>query len=251
MINPGDRRVKTRHWLCTERGRESEWGVLEGESEHSVRRVALHVLKSLSLARSLSLSLSHAQAMCGRHVTCRCRQHQSERGRRAVEGERERREGRGWRRKERGMRRAVGEETVKITERINTEDKAKQRWGGLERESLRAAELTQIHEAVHVWFFKKAKDDRVTFLSYYNAQIMFPHLDDKNLALQRNQETNPSIKTSLALIPNPLFVRSPKCEWPLKTHDPFFSRSSSSVGKSCTHRWQPSASSFPSMRWRG
>lgn len=72
--------------------------MLEGESERSVRRVALHVLKSLSrsLSRWLSLSfcLSHARAMCGRHVTCRCRKHRSERGRRAVEGERER-EGKG------------------------------------------------------------------------------------------------------------------------------------------------------------
>lgn len=225
-----------------------------GGGERALSQESCFACFEISLSRSLSLSQSLTRSghvRPPRHVPLqkaseRERQ-ESCRGRKRKKG----REGRGWRRKERGMRRAVGEETVKITERINTEDKAKQRWGGLERESLRAAELTQIHEAVHVWFFKKAKDDRVTFLSYYNAQIMFPHLDDKNLALQRNQETNPSIKTSLALIPNPLFVRSPKCEWPLKTHDPFFSRSSSSVGKSCTHRWQPSASSFPSMRWRG
>lgn len=102
--------------------------MLEGESEHSVRRVALHVLKSLSLARSLSQSLTRSgHVRPPRHVPLqkaseRERQ-ESCRGRKSKKG----REGRGWRRKERGMRRAVGEETVKITERINTEDKAKQR----------------------------------------------------------------------------------------------------------------------------
>lgn len=116
VINPGEGRVNpdTDCALCNTAQRERKKGREEGESQSRV--FALHVLKSLSL----SLSVSHTLGPCAAATS---RAAAESIGARESTGERVREGmgGAGGGRREREIER---EEALKITGRVNTEDKA-------------------------------------------------------------------------------------------------------------------------------